>query len=282
MILDFGSELDKLDMTLLLVDVSVLQYERVSRLDCQSSIFLSKLLEQLTGRHPNLAFSRSFSRRYAWCLRNVLKLNSCICPTLKLDWERMQPDSPKDEPPQPPSDGVLFQALMRGEPSALAMLYDRYASLVYGLAIRILQEPQAAEDLTQEVFLTLWRNKNYDPVRGSLSAFLITLTRSRAIDKLRSQGAKLKFLDRWSQDMSTQSLSDTPFEQVSLAERSQKVREALAELPESQRQVLEMAYYEGLSQTEIAARIATPLGTVKTRARQGLLKLRQTLQDWIS
>ncbi len=191
----------------------------------------------------------------------------------------MHSDSPDEKKL---TDVVLFQALAARDSSALTMLYDRYVNLVYGLALKILKDTQAAEDLTQEVFLILWRNPTYNPARGSFSSFLITLTRSRGIDKLRSRGASLKFLDRWSQHMSTQTPANNPFEQASLEERSQKVRSALSELPENQRQVLAMAYYEGLSQTEIAQRLETPLGTIKTRARQGLIKLKTTLQDWIN
>ncbi|BAZ30161.1 RNA polymerase ECF-type sigma factor [Cylindrospermum sp. NIES-4074] len=195
----------------------------------------------------------------------------------------MPPDSPNDQPDlQKLSDAVLFQALTARDSSALTMLYDRYANLVYGLALKILKDAQAAEDLTQEVFLALWRQPNYNPARGSFSSFLVTMTRSRAIDKLRSRGANLKFLDRWSQQMSSQPLTNNPFEQVSIEERSQKVRSALTQIPENQRQVLAMAYYEGLSQTEIAQRLETPLGTVKTRARQGLINLKKILQDWIN
>lgn len=180
------------------------------------------------------------------------------------------------------TDVELFHALTARDSSALTTLYDRYAKLVYGLALKILKDTHAAEDLTQEVFLTLWRHPTYNPARGTFSSFLITLTRSRGIDKLRSRHANLKVLDRWSQHMPTQIPNNNPFEQASLEERSQKIRSALSELPENQRQVLAMAYYEGLTQTEIAQRLDTPLGTIKTRARQGLIKLKTILQDWIN
>lgn len=179
------------------------------------------------------------------------------------------------------TDGELFHALKAGQPQALGILYDRYASLVYRLALRILANPQEAEDLTQEVFLRFWHHGTYNPTRGSLSNFLITLTRSRAIDKLRSRSTNLKFLQRWSQMMTTETSFPTPIEVVSLSQRSQQVQNALAVLSENQRQVLEMAYYEGLSQSEIAKQLDVPLGTVKTWARQGLLKLRQSLKDSI-
>ncbi len=178
-----------------------------------------------------------------------------------------------------PTDAELFRALKAGQSSALGILYDRYASLVYRLALRILANPQEAEDLTQEIFLTFWRRGTYNPTRGSLSSFLTTLTRSRAIDKLRSRSTNLKFLQRWSQAMVTETPPPTPFESASLSQRSQCVRSALVQLPEKQRQVLEMAYYDGLSQSEIAKQLNTPLGTIKTWARQGLLNLRKNLQD---
>jgi RNA polymerase sigma-70 factor (ECF subfamily) len=179
------------------------------------------------------------------------------------------------------TDAELFRAMKAGQSSALGILYDRYASLVYRLALRILTNPQEAEDLTQEIFLILWRSGTYNPARGSLGSFLTTLTRSRAIDKLRSRCSNLKVIQRWSQMMATETSPPTPFESASLNQRSYFVQSALAQLPEKQRQVLEMAYYEGLSQSEIAKNLDIPLGTIKTWSRQGLLNLRKNLQDFI-
>ncbi|NEO32494.1 MAG: sigma-70 family RNA polymerase sigma factor [Symploca sp. SIO3C6] len=186
---------------------------------------------------------------------------------------------PKTSPSQ--TDVELFHALKAGKVSALGILYDRYASLVYGLAIKILANQQEAEDLTQEVFLILWRKGNYNPARGSLSSFLVTIARSRAIDRLRSHNTKLKFLQRWQKNMTDETAFPTPFEQVSVQERRVYVRQALAQLPQKQRQVLEMAYYQGCSHSEISQQLNTPLGTVKTWTRKGLLKLRQNLRDAI-
>ncbi len=194
----------------------------------------------------------------------------------------MPPDSADSRPTNPPqTDAELFRALKAGQSSALGVLYDRYASLVYKLAIRILASPQEAEDLTQEIFLTLWRSGKYNPDRGSLGSFLTTLTRSRAIDKLRSRSTSLKFLQKLSQMTTTETSTPTPFESASLSQRSQYVRHALAQLPNNKRQVLEMAYYEGLSQSEIAKQLNIPLGTIKTWARQALLNLRENLKDLI-
>jgi RNA polymerase sigma-70 factor, ECF subfamily len=180
-----------------------------------------------------------------------------------------------------PTDAEVFLALKAGNQAALGTLYDRYATLVYRLALRVLGNSQEAEDLTQEIFLILWKGSNYQPSRGSLSSFLTTLTRSRAIDRLRSRGSNLKFLQRWSQTMMTDPSPLTPFELASLSQRSEYVQDALAQLPEKQRQVLELAYYDGLSQSEISTRLAAPLGTVKSWSRQGLLNLRKHLQAWL-
>ncbi len=180
-----------------------------------------------------------------------------------------------------PTDAEVFRALKAGQSEAIGILYDRYASLVYRLSLKILANYQEAEDLTQEIFLTFWRSNTYNPVRGSLSSYLTTLTRSRAIDKIRSRGTKLKFLQRWGQMMKTETPSNTPFEAASLSQRSHQVHSALAQLPANHRQVLEMAYYDGLSQSEIAKKLDIPLGTIKTWSRQGLLNLRKNLQDFI-
>ncbi len=197
--------------------------------------------------------------------------------------KRMEPSSFHDKPQAPPSltDAELFQALKTRQPSALAILYDRYGSLIYGVALKVLKNSQEAEDLTQEIFLALWRNPTYNLDHNYFIRYLITMTRSRAIDKLRSRGRNLKLLERWGQIERQETDSSTPFEQASYQERSQHVRSALAQLPQEQRQVLEMAYDEGLSQSEITQKLNIPLGTVKTRTRQGLLKLKQILRDSI-
>lgn len=193
----------------------------------------------------------------------------------------LNPAETSVDDPDKQTDAELFQLMSVGQASALGILYNRYGSLVYRLALRILTNPQEAEDLTQEIFINLWQKRTYNPNRGSLSSFLTTLTRSRAIDKLRSRSTKLKFLQQWSQMMATEIPPLTPFESASLSDRSHYVRDALAQLPEKQRQVLEMAYYDGLSQSEIAAKLSIPLGTIKTWSRQGLLNLRKNLQNLI-
>ncbi len=197
--------------------------------------------------------------------------------------ENMEPNPPQKKPQDllPLTDAELFHALQTRQPKALSILYERYGSLVYGVALKMLQNASEAEDLTQEIFLALWRRATYNPEHGYFIRYLITMTRSRAIDKLRSHGRNVKLLERWRQTVTPESPSSTPFEQACLTERSQHVREALSQLTEKQRQVLEMAYDSGQSQSEIAQQLDIPLGTVKTYTRQGLLKLKQILRDSI-
>lgn len=178
------------------------------------------------------------------------------------------------------TDAELYLALKAGRNESFGILYDRHAGLVYGLALKILGNPQEAEDLTQDVFLNLARASTYEPSRGSLRTFLAILTRSRAIDKVRSRSKAREFLGQL-QNSQEQDVTDSVFAQVSRREQSEEVRAALAQLSDEQQQILQMAYYDGLSQSEIAARLKIPLGTVKARARRGLLKLRQTLTDYI-
>jgi RNA polymerase sigma-70 factor (ECF subfamily) len=177
------------------------------------------------------------------------------------------------------SDGELL-ATMRADPAAaLGALYDRYARVVYGLANAMLASPTEAEDLTQDVFLTLCGENRYDPARGSLTAYLVTMTRSRAIDRLRARGRAQRLFDPSDEPIGRAVAPSQPAEEVSLFQCATRVREAGAGLPDEQRRVLELAYYRGLSQTEIAEETGVPLGTVKTWTRKGLLALRARLGD---
>jgi RNA polymerase sigma-70 factor, ECF subfamily len=179
------------------------------------------------------------------------------------------------------SDAELLDDLKAKQPAALARLYERYGSLVYGVALKVLQNQPEAEDLTQEIFLSLWQRPVDRDKHGHLLRYLITMTRSRAIDKLRSRSRILNLVQRWGQNVTVATPEHTPVEQAVVNERSQQVRQALTQLSDQQRQVIELAYDVGLSQTEIAQQLDKPLGTVKSWTRQGLLKLKQLLQDSI-
>jgi RNA polymerase sigma-70 factor (ECF subfamily) len=177
------------------------------------------------------------------------------------------------------TDAALFLSLQQGDQAALAVLYDRYSRLVYTIAFRVLNSGPEAEDLTQEVFLNLLQKPAYNPTRSSLGRFLSTVTRNRAIDRVRARRNRQRILKGMApQSPSVESFS-LPEAQASQGERSQRVRVALQTLPEKQRELLWLAYYHGFSQSEIAAHTNIPLGTVKSRIRQGLLQLKETLQD---
>ncbi len=193
----------------------------------------------------------------------------------------MLPRSSPGGETRPEADAELWQMLARDRPAALCGLYDRYAGLVYGLAIAILAHAQEAEDLTQEVFVSLCGACDYDPARGPLAAYLATVTRSRAIDRLRKRARRLRLLERHSVDLLPPDDRFAPLERISSGECAREVKNALAQLPELHRQVIEMAYYRGLSQTQIAAELGLPLGTVKGWMRRGLLALRKSLDPLV-
>jgi RNA polymerase sigma-70 factor, ECF subfamily len=172
----------------------------------------------------------------------------------------------------------IVSRLAAGELEAVAELYDRHAALVYGLARRILRNDADAEDIVQEVFAQAWRMAaRYDRARGTVAGWLLVMTRTRSLDKLRRRQAR--------PDSDPSALPDTlqaetaaPHDLLISAEQAGVVREALNNLPAPQRTALELAYYEGLTQTEIAARLSEPLGTVKTRMRAALETLRARLR----
>ena len=172
------------------------------------------------------------------------------------------------------SDDALIDRIGKGDADALALLYDRHASRVLGLTTRILGDRDEAEDVLQEVFLQVWRSpRQYDAERGSAGTWLLVLVRSRAIDRLRS--LRRRGHGRHVPIDGEPLASGEDLERA--AESSQEgaaVRRALAELPDEQRRALELAYFGGYTQTEIAELTGAPLGTVKTRLRQGMMKLR--------
>ena len=182
------------------------------------------------------------------------------------------------------TDEAVFESFTRGDVSALGVLYDRYGLLVYRLIYRMLKNPQEAEDLTQEIFLNLQVKSRFNPQRGSFYTYLMTVTRSRTIDRLRSKRSKGRFwqnINKLKDSFDRQKL-DNPMEVVSTQEISDRVRNALQQLSPDRRQILELSYYEGLSQSEIAKRLNIPLGTVKTHSRRGLIQLKKNLHNFVN
>ena len=171
--------------------------------------------------------------------------------------------------------------LQAGDEQALAELYDRYTPLLFPVARRILRSAADAEDALQDVWLQVWRRSaSYDPRRGSVAAWLLTVTRSRALDRYRSLSSRRNAESKVNPDDSAPPAN--PSATVASAQVGERVRAALSTLEPRQRQVLEIAYFEGLSQSEIAERLSAPLGTVKSWTRQGLTQLRALLprEEW--
>ena len=180
---------------------------------------------------------------------------------------------PSADPNAASSDTELVSAIRAGDHGAMAALYDRYSPVVYSVALRVLGDTGAAEDVQQDVFMQLWRNPAaFDSSRGNLGAWLAVITRNRAIDALRKR--------RPQDDIEDIVLSVVP-DMAAEADRSRiavKIRDLLGAMPAVQRSALEMAYYEGLTHTEIASKTGEPLGTIKTRIRAGLIALRKALE----
>ena len=177
------------------------------------------------------------------------------------------------------TDAQLWLAMTQGQTEALGVLYDRHAGLVYSIALTVLGNPQEAEDLTQDIFVRLIHRSPYDPQRGSFRTFLAILTRSRALDRVRSRQRETQRSKQQQETGSSGSVSSVAMDELSQREQTQEVQAALAQLSVQQQQLLKMSYYEGLTQTTIAERLDLPLGTVKSKVRRSLLKLREILQD---
>lgn len=181
-------------------------------------------------------------------------------------------------PMQPNPDSALIERMMSGEEAALSTIYDRYSAMLFGMLMRILRDKQAAEEVLQDLFWQLWRNAaQFDPNRGSLAAWLLIIGRNRAISRLRGpanrevlEGTDGLYADTF---VSNQNIE----EEASRTELRQQLTAALSKLPAEQRRAVELAYFEGLTQSEIASRTGSPLGTVKTRVRTAMKSLKQIL-----
>lgn len=199
-----------------------------------------------------------------------------------------EPDDHESSPPPPVLRDVykkkeqefvvLLQRVAQADATALAAFYDATKTLVYSLAMRLVHDHQVAEDVTIEVYMQVQRQAaQYNPHRGTPSAWLVTLTRSRAIDRLRAESTRQQREEPLENALLIAASTPTPEENSIATELRQVVQAALATLTPEQRQIIEIAYYAGLSHSEIAAQLGQPLGTVKTRLRTGLMTLRTLL-----
>jgi RNA polymerase sigma factor (sigma-70 family) len=174
------------------------------------------------------------------------------------------------------SDEALPALVARGDEAALAELYDRFGRVAYGLALRIVRDATLAEDAVQDAFLAAWRTAvSFDPGRGKTSTWLLTLVHRRAVDVVRRE--ERRRADPLERDPI--SGSESTDETAAVREQRRAVQSALSQLPPDQRQALELAYYGGLSQSELAERLGVPVGTVKSRMFAALAKLRDLLGE---
>jgi RNA polymerase sigma-70 factor (ECF subfamily) len=178
--------------------------------------------------------------------------------------------------PLSPDDSLLIQAIATHDKDAFQQLYERHGSVLFSLALKILGDRSDAEDVLQDTFIQVWKTADsYDERRGKPLSWLIMLTRSRAIDRLRSRATRA----RATEAASFEPRNDPPLpaQQASASEMQIMVRRIIEALPPEQRAPIELAYFGGLTQTEIAHRLGQPLGTVKTRMRTAMLRLREQL-----
>src|SRR5262245_55700061 len=179
-------------------------------------------------------------------------------------------------------DRQCLRRMSGGDSAALAELYDRYGTLIYSVALRILRSSADAEDAVQQAWVQVWKSAgSYDPRRGTVAAWVLTVARTRALDLYRSLGSRRRAETRAESEPLTRATPD-PASDTALGQPGDRRRDALQSLAPQQRQVLEIAYFEGLSQSEIAKRLQAPLGTVKSWTRQGLMRLKELLpqEEW--
>ena len=182
------------------------------------------------------------------------------------------------------TDHDLIALIASGDEAAFSRFYDRHAALMFSCALAILRNAAEAEDLVQETCLRVWdKAVSFDRSRGTPIAWVMTMVRSRAIDRLRSSRSKRELIDRASEDASASTGTDdeTAFLDVAMRETAVELRAAMADLSVEQRKVLELAYFRGLSQSEIAEHLGEPIGTIKARARRGMIHLRDRMKPFV-
>lgn len=181
--------------------------------------------------------------------------------------------------PATEQDANLLRCISEGDRSAFARFYDQYSSLLFSIAIKILNDSNEAEDVLQEVFVQIWRRAgDYDARLGKPSSWVVTMTRNKAIDRIRASQRRARLIEQATSELAADPAPKmTANETVCGHENTLLIGAALADLPLDQRQAIELAFFRGLTQNEISEALKEPLGTIKARIRRGMLKLREKL-----
>ena len=186
--------------------------------------------------------------------------------------------SPKDEREASP-DALLVRQLLQRDVSAFEKLYDKYSRVVYSLVLRIVQQAGPAEEVVQDIFLQLWRNSSrYDSARGPFFPWLITLARNRALDTLRLKSERQRRQENQTEELYSVVVAPQYEKELDEKRRAERVRSLVGELQPQQKRAIELAFFQGLSHSEIAAELQEPLGTVKSWIRNGLMRLKEGLR----
>ena len=194
-----------------------------------------------------------------------------------------QPVTAVELPPGAPTDLELMEAIQREESEALSLLYDRYSGILKALILRVIHNDTEADDLLQEIFMEIWNQaKNFSPQKGKPLGWMVTLARRRAIDGLRKRQAYARAGERLQNETEQQPdawIHNTTEEEINSGDTRVLIRRVIKTLPEAQQQAVDLAFFRGMSQREIAAHTNTPLGTVKTRLELGLKKIYDGLKE---
>jgi RNA polymerase sigma-70 factor, ECF subfamily len=197
--------------------------------------------------------------------------------SMRSDPPQLRPVDPAREPGQPVSDEDLLLEVARGDQQAFAALYDRLAGTVFGVVRAVLRDPSQSEEVTQEVLVEVWRTApRFDPGRGGARTWILTMAHRRAIDRVRSEQASRDRTERVGHRDTARAFDDVA-DQVELRFEHEQVREGLAALTDLQREAVELAYYQGYTYREVSELLGAPLGTIKTRMRDGLIRLRDAM-----
>jgi len=218
--------------------------------------------------------TESFGSCEVWGTFSLASLwRDCYSPPMPDGQDRVNTSSTEGA-----DDRALLRAVAARDKEALRQLYTRHSAVLFALALKVLSDRAEAEDVLQEAFVQVWKTAgSFDEGRGKPIGWLIMLTRSRAIDRLRSRKTRTRVTESMAKDASQVGEARTPADEALATEAQRTVRTALKSLPSEQRVAIELAYFGGLTQFEIAQQLSQPLGTVKTRIRNGMMRLREQL-----